>query len=241
MTLTYIQFHALLIVPVLSILGVAAARPRVRTVVPSGPSLWVGVGVVELLALVYTIPWDNYLISMDVWSYGSGRVLLTIWNAPLEEYLFIALQPLVVALWFYQIRPAVERVQVSRVDRLVGVGAGASVGLAGAAMLTLPATFYLGAILTWSSPVLALQWGVGWPYLWAKRRALAVAVLVPTTYLCLVDRLALAMGIWTISPRYTTGLTVLGLPVEEATFFLLTTLFVVQGLVLYDWVIDRWL
>jgi hypothetical protein len=32
---------------------------------------------------------------------------------------------------------------------------------------------------------------------------------------------------------------VAGLPVEEATFFLVTNLFVVQGLVLFQWVLDR--
>ena len=45
-----------------------------------------------------------------------------------------------------------------------------------------------------------------------------------------------------LSGRYTTGLVVpgLGLPVEEALFFLLTNLFVVQGLVLWEWVVRRW-
>jgi hypothetical protein len=32
----------------------------------------------------------------------------------------------------------------------------------------------------------------------------------------------------------------LGLPIEEAVFFFLTSLFVVQGLVLYIWLLERW-
>jgi lycopene cyclase domain-containing protein len=239
MTLTYIQFHGLFVVPTLSVLAYAAIRPRMETVTP-GPNWWTGVGVIELVALLYTIPWDNYLIAAEVWSYGDGRVLFTVWNAPLEEYLFIALQPLAVALWLYQFRPSVERVRVSRRDRLAGVAAGLALGAAGVAMLWYPETFYLGAIIAWSGPVLAIQWGVGWPYLWAKRGTLAIGTLVPTTYLCLADSVALAMDIWSLSPRLTTGLTVAGLPVEEAIFFFLTTLFVVQGLVLFDWVVERW-
>jgi hypothetical protein len=43
-----------------------------------------------------------------------------------------------------------------------------------------------------------------------------------------------------ISDRYTTGLGLPGLPVEEMTFFLTTNLFVVQGLVLLPWVVRRW-
>jgi lycopene cyclase domain-containing protein len=63
---------------------------------------------------------------------------------------------------------------------------------------------------------------------------------VPTAYLWAIDWLALRNGIWTLAPAYTTGWTLFGLPVEEATFFLATNLFVVQGLLLYDWVLDRW-
>jgi lycopene cyclase domain-containing protein len=122
----------------------------------------------------------------------------------------------------------------------LGVAGGLGVGTVGVALLARPETLYLGAILAWAAPVLALQWGFGWPQLWARRRTLAVAVAVPTTYLWLIDLLALRNGIWTLAPTYTTGWTLFGLPVEEATFFLVTNLFVVQGLLLYDWVLERW-
>jgi lycopene cyclase domain-containing protein len=70
-------------------------------------------------------------------------------------------------------------------------------------------------------------------------RGLAVAVLVPTLYFCLIDRIAIGAGLWTISADHTTGLAVAGLPVEEAMFFLLTNTFAVQGLVMYMWLWDR--
>ena len=46
------------------------------------------------------------------------------------------------------------------------------------------------------------------------------------------DRLAIGLGIWEISPQYTTGWHLFGLPIEEAVFFLITNLMVVQGLAL---------
>nr|WP_231751592.1 lycopene cyclase domain-containing protein [Halogeometricum sp. CBA1124] len=101
-------------------------------------------------------------------------------------------------------------------------------------------TYYLGAILAWAAPVLALQWGFGWPYLWAVRRTFALAVAVPTLYFWVADWFAIWLDIWYISPAHTTGVSLLGLPVEEATFFLVTNLFVVQGLLLFLWVVDRW-
>jgi lycopene cyclase domain-containing protein len=98
---------------------------------------------------------------------------------------------------------------------------------------------YLGLILAWAAPVLALQWAYGGHVLWAARRSLLLGVAVPTLYLWVTDRLALGFGIWFISERYTTGFGVLGMPVEEAVFFAITTLMVVQGLLLFLWVCER--
>jgi hypothetical protein len=54
-----------------------------------------------------------------------------------------------------------------------------------------------------------------------------------------IDRIAIGNGIWTISETYTTGLGLLGLPLEEMAFFVVTNCFVVQGLVLLPWVTRR--
>lgn len=237
---TYLQFHALFLGPPLFVLtAVTVWRRRDRS--PVRPA---AVVIVTLLALAYTTPWDNYLILKEVWGYGEGRVAGVIWAAPVEEYAFILLQPLLGALWLHHCSslfdPPADRVVVSRTDRLAGLVGAAVVGVAGAGMLAVDATFYLGAILAWAAPVLALQWVVGWPYLWARRKLLAVGVGVPALYLSAADRVAIESGVWTLSERFTTGLTVAGLPIEEGLFFTVTTLFVVQALVLYPWVLDRW-
>ena len=46
------------------------------------------------------------------------------------------------------------------------------------------------------------------------------------------DRLALADGVWAISPASSSGVLVLGLPLEEGLFFVLTTALVADGLLL---------
>lgn len=236
MALTYLEFHLLFLVPVLSVLSLSLLARGVERLRLN----LVGLAVIVVLALLYTTPWDNYLIAQGVWAYGEGRVAGRVWLAPLGEYLFILVQPTVAALWLFHLRaPAVE-VGMDRRDRLVGLAAGGLVTAVGAGMLTTDATFYLGAILAWGGPVLALQWAVGWRYLVAVRRHVALAVGAPTLYLWVADWVALREGIWIISDRYTTGLGVAGLPVEEMTFFLTTNLFVVQGLVLLPWVVRRW-
>ncbi|MFC4245471.1 lycopene cyclase domain-containing protein [Natribaculum luteum] len=236
--LTYLEFHALFVLPPVVALFVAAMR-RER-------AWWnrravAGIGIMSTLAVVYTTPWDNALIDRGVWWYGDGAVALTLWHAPLEEYLFFVFQPALTALWLYQF-VSVESVPLRLPvrTRLVGLAAGLLVTVVGAALvLASSSTLYLGATLLWAGPVLAIQWAFGWPYLWRTRRVVAAGVLVPTLYLWIVDWIAIDLGIWVISSTYTTGFTLAGLPVEEAVFFLVTNVFVVQGLVLYRWLLDR--
>jgi lycopene cyclase domain-containing protein len=237
MVLTYLQFHLLFLLPPLSVLAVSTVvRPRLeRRRLHLG-----GLVVILALALLYTVPWDSYLIGRGVWFYGDGRVALRFLRVPLGEYLFMIVQSVVVALWLFQLDAPTATADMTTRDRLFGLAGGAALTLAGLAGLTGDATFYLGAILAWAGPVFALQWAVGWRYLLAVRRYVGLAAGLPVLYLCIADRVAIGMGIWTISDRFTTGVDILGLPVEEATFFLVTTLFVVQGLVLLPWVVDRW-
>jgi lycopene cyclase domain-containing protein len=90
----------------------------------------------------------------------------------------------------------------------------------------------MGLVLAWASPLLAGMWLYDGQTLWAHRRTLFIAVGIPTLYLWVGDAVAIASGIWTISPTFTLGLSPLGLPVEEATFFLMTNLLVVKGILL---------
>ena len=247
MTSTYLQFHLLFLAPPLLILA-AATRLRVgaravETVRIGGcDARIVGAALMAAIAFVYTTPWDSYLVSVGVWGYGDGRVLLRAGQVPLGEYLFFVLQPVLAGLWLYRLPMDVGTLEITPSQRAVGVGLGGLVSLSGWWLLSTDATFYLGALFVWAGPVLSLQWGFGWTYLATRWRTVLLGAGVPTLYLWVVDRFAIANGIWYLSERYTTGYAVpgLGLPVEEAAFFLLTDLFVVQGLVLWEPVVRRW-
>jgi lycopene cyclase domain-containing protein len=243
---TYLQFHLAVVVPAVMFLVATAVVFRHRAARPTvwpttGGRFWRGVGIITVLALGYTIPWDNYLVARGVWTYGEGRVLATLWHAPVEEYLFILVQPTLTALWLAQLSLRDWPLDDLAIrPRVLGGLAGVAVGIAGWWLLAADSTFYLGAIVLWAAPVLALQWAVGLPQLLVQWRTVALGVAVPTLYLWLADRIALHTGIWILSEQYTTGIAPLGLPIEEATFFLVTNLFVVQGLVLYRWLEDRY-
>jgi lycopene cyclase domain-containing protein len=261
-TLSYLEFHLLFLGPPLLLLAAATVRVAAARRAADGGAPWtrirlgersvdarvLGVVIMAVLALGYTTPWDSYLIRQGVWGYGGGTVLVRAFAVPLGEYLFFVVQPILTALWLYLLvdppgGPLGVGPGLGIGRRALGVAGGGLVALVGWIALGSDGGLYLGTLLLWSAPVLALQWGFGWPYLWRRRRTVALGVAVPTLYLWLADRVALALGVWRLSPAHTTGLTVpvLSLPIEEAAFFLLTNLFLVQGLVLWLWVADRWL
>lgn len=107
------------------------------------------------------------------------------------------------------------------------------VAVFGLACLTRTSTLYLGLILAWAAPVLAGMSWLGADRFWRQRRILAVGIAVPTLYLWVADAVAIALRIWEISPTYTVGFTPFGLPLEEATFFLVTNVLVAKGVTLF--------
>jgi lycopene beta-cyclase len=244
--MSYLTFHLVFILPPLLLLlpAVPAAAARL------GPrALWT-LPAVAAIALIYTTPWDNYLVYRGVWWYGPDRVLGTIGYVPVEEYLFFILQPLLTGAWLYRLllrerttaRPAQEenvaymasaRMMLPCSVRACGVLLYATITAAGALALTWESGLYLGLILAWVGPVLAAQWFFMGRTAASRPRLFALAVAVPTLYLWIADRIAIGLGIWSIAPQYTTGLHLVGLPVEEAVFFLATNLLVVQGVLLF--------
>jgi len=53
-----------------------------------------------LASVIYTTPWDNYLVAARVWYYDPKLVLNIIFGyVPLEEYLFFILQTLLAGLF----------------------------------------------------------------------------------------------------------------------------------------------
>ena len=234
--MTYLQFHLVFILPPLLLLVLLTYRTARGGRVPRAGLVALGVHV--LVALVYTTPWDNLLVARGVWGYGENRVLFTLGWVPFEEYLFFVLQTLLTGLWVLLLRqqnaPSRPKSPQPYAPAVRLVGALAWLGLAAAGVLALSTQrgLYFGMIAAWTGPILALQWGFGGDLLLKRPRALTLGFLLPTLYLWAADRLALGLNIWWISPDLSSNVALLGLPVEEALFFLLTNLLVVFGMTL---------
>ena len=229
--MTYLQFHLVFILPPLLVLALAS-RGHVRRL---GPRALPALGGVLLLALAYTTPWDSELIRRGVWGYGPERVIGTIGVIPIEEYLFFLLQPLLAGLWFYRLVPPGLADAPPPPPRMRWGGTAVYVALAliGILLLQRREGTYMGMILTWAAPVLAAQWALSAGRIAAAPSAFWLGVAVPTAYLWIVDAIAIRLGIWRISEAHTLGPKLGWLPLEEAAFFLATTLLCVQGLMLF--------
>lgn len=229
--MTYLQFHLVFILPPLLVLAFLS-RGHVRRL---GPRALPAIAGVLVLALAYTTPWDSELIRRGVWGYGPERVIGTIGVIPIEEYMFFVLQPLLAGLWFYRLVPETlaDAPPPSAAFRWGGTAVYVALALLGVVLLQRREGTYMGMILSWAAPVLAAQWALSAGRIAAAPRAFALGIAVPTLYLWVADAIAIRLGIWHISETQTLGFKLGWLPLEEATFFLATTLLCVQGLMLF--------
>jgi lycopene cyclase domain-containing protein len=192
-----------------------------------------------VLALVYTTPWDNYLVANRVWWYDPELVTgITLGWVPIEEYLFFVVQTLLIGLWTLALKRFVFRsappyTPSIRVRRSATFSV-AVVWVISTLFLVLgPASgTYLTLILSWALLPVLTQIAFGADILLANWRLLLAAILPPTLYLWLVDAIAIAGGTWTINPAQTTGIKAGPLPLEEMVFFLMTNLIVAFGVTL---------
>lgn len=265
---TYLQFHVVFTVPWVLLLGwlsfraMRAGEPVAGRLGGGNRLAWLTLAAHVVVALLYTTPWDNYLVARGIWGYPEGRVWFTLGWVPIEEYLFFVLQTTATTLALFALArttmggspgnasgtPSPERAGASggnaRSVALRVAGAVFFLALAGggAVALGFERGTYLGLILVWAAPVLALQWSFGGDLIAGRWRIVAPAVALPTLWLWLADRIAIGLEIWWIADAYTTGMSIFGLPIEEATFFAVTNLLVVFGvtLVLHPASWPRW-
>jgi lycopene cyclase domain-containing protein len=201
---------------------------------------WLALLVHVVLAVIYTTPWDNYLVATRVWWYDPQLVTgITLGWVPLEEYTFFVVQTLLTGSWliWLSMRLRVAPWPTPRCDRIRWLSAGAAGMIWVSSMVVLisgqaPGT-YLGLELAWMLPPIILQLAVGAHLLWHQRRLVTGALLPSIVYLSVADALAIGSGTWTIDPVHSTGILLGGvLPVEEIIFFTLTNTLIVFGMVL---------
>lgn len=231
--MTYLQFHVVFILPFIAVF-IWLYRKKAASAEVKPAIKWLG--AIAAIALIYTTLWDNYLVYRGVWYYGPDRVMGTIGYVPIEEYLFFLFQPILTGLFFYLLvlnRKETAVAGPSNKPRIAGALIYLLLTAVGVFLFNEDSGLYMALILVWACPVLAGQWAYAGNWIWVERRLWLWSTIIPTLYLWIADRVALALGIWFIAEEYTIGWHLFGLPIEEATFFLVTNLLVTQGLFLF--------
>lgn len=193
-----------------------------------------------LIALIYTTPWDNYLVATGVWYYNPELVTgIVIGWVPIEEYTFFILQPILTGLWLFLVAKMLD-LGPSRLPHRLGLRAVATLVVGVLWVIAViafisgwtPAT-YLSITLAWALPPVMLQLAFGADILWRYRRLVFWSLVPMTLYLAFADSLAIGDGTWTIDPGQSFNIFLGGvLPIEEFIFFLLTNTLLVFGITL---------
>jgi lycopene cyclase domain-containing protein len=229
--MTYFGFLLLFLgIPIFLMSGyILASRGSVHSGFPSASPrrIVLAIGVQIVLAVLYTTPWDNYLVATGVWTYSPALVSgIILGYVPLEEYVFFVLEALLVGLWWWALasRKRASTRFWPRPRLRVGFSSAAGLlWLASAALL----------LSGWALPPMLLQLAFGADILWKYRR-LVGAVIVPIgLYLSAADALAIRARIWAIDPLQTTGAHIGMLPLEEGLFFFATVTLLTFGLTLF--------
>lgn len=243
--MTYFGFLSVFLVAPIALLlagAVIDARQgrRLPEALRSWPT-WVVILAHAVIAVVYTTPWDNYLVATRVWWYDPKLVTgVLIGYVPIEEYTFFVLQPILTGLWLMFLArhlpvgsQMIER--GVRIRRAATIAAGV-IWLGAAAMLAAgwqPGT-YLGLLLVWALPPVMLQLAFGADILWRYRRLVFLSIVPMTLYLSAADKLAITTGTWTINPEQSLNIFLLGrLPLEEFLFFFMTNTLITLGVTLF--------
>ncbi|MEW6286847.1 MAG: lycopene cyclase domain-containing protein [Chloroflexota bacterium] len=243
--MTYFGFLLrFLVLPILVLLGIHYLLPRAdgeRAGVRVNPrAVWTAIAVHVFLAVAYTTPWDNYLVATGVWYYNPSLVTgIVLGYVPIEEYTFFVLETILSGLWWWflarRISPPMQEFKPNKL--LVYLSACVLVLL----WLLFTALFffgdmkwtYLSITLFWALPAILPQLLFGADILWHRRKLVFWSILVPGTYLSLMDILALKETTWSISPSQTTGILFFGiLPLEEVVFFFITNVLIIFGMTL---------
>jgi len=211
----------------------------------NGRAVWMAIGIHVLLAVVYTTPWDNYLVATGVWYYNPKLVTGIVFGyVPIEEYTFFIVETILSGLWWWFLTrrfdfatAPLSAKEFKSNKNLIFISSSFLVFIwmiftylffFGATKWT-----YLSITLFWALPAILPQLLFGADILWHYRKLVTWAILIPGTYLSLMDIVALKATTWSISPTQTTGVLFFGiLPLEEVVFFFITNVLVVFGMTL---------
>ena len=206
----------------------------------NGRAVWIGILVHIILAVVYTTPWDNYLVATGVWYYNPNLVTGIVFGyVPIEEYTFFVLETILSGLWWWflarRLTPSTQEFRPNKMLVYISTCVLVILWIIFTVLFfsdNQPIT-YLSITLFWALPAIFPQLLYGADILWHHRKLVLPGILIPGTYLSLMDIIALKDTTWSIAKDQTTGILFFGiLPLEEVVFFFITNILIIFGMTL---------
>ncbi|PRP88969.1 phytoene desaturase [Planoprotostelium fungivorum] len=243
---TYMDFHRIFNFPLLVALFIAAIVTRQLDIVRS-----LGLFVFCIVSFVAATPWDIHLVATGVWGYEEGQVLGTMYGVPYEEYAFFLIQTLVSGLLYINMNtPLYAHGKFSDYHRypyppslrkpvkIIGGLLWLSTGIASVFLLDTGKQYYLRLILSYFCPFISAHWFSAGDLLlkdYLTRWKTVIPIALSTAYYWFADCIAIKLGSWRFSEEHSTGYKILGnLPIEEALFFWITNVLIVQSIFLFE-------
>ncbi len=199
-------------------------------------------GVLSIVVIAFTFPWDNAAVRRGIWDFPEDRILFRVQFLPIEEILFFVLQTLIVGLFTSILSSRLTRIPTVVADItspttitsiLLVLCVWGTVGyLTRRRRRERRRSSYADHLLFWFLPIIVLQWTFGWQILAPYADLVILSASVWGAYYTLADIVAVRQGIWFFDREQTTGLTIGPLPWEEVAFFFLTSLLVAQSVLL---------
>ncbi|HSL28621.1 MAG TPA: lycopene cyclase domain-containing protein [Anaerolineales bacterium] len=242
--MTYFGFLLrFLVIPILVFLAIAYwddKRNKQISGFRNGRAVWAAIGIHILLAVIYTTPWDNYLVATGVWYYNPELVTgIVLGYVPIEEYTFFVLETILSGLWWWflarRLPPPPTKFKPDRSFVYLSTCILFLVWLLFSYLLFFgdESWTYLSIILFWALPPIMIQFLFGADVLWHHRKLVFWSIFGPGLYLSVMDIVALSDTTWSISPSQTTGILFFGiLPLEEVLFFFITNVMITFGMTL---------
>jgi len=198
---------------------------------------------INIVALLYTTLFYNYTIPNGARTYSPEKISTFIGNVPVDEYISLILQIVLISLWAYlcvrwkhpclNFNHDIQSYQTIRWAPILLLSVTTAIGYG----LAVPGkqTFNLGSIMCWSSPAILVMWYGAGNYFVKHLIPSSLAIVIPTLYLLLINWIALEENIWYLNKITNLNISVInGLPLEEALFTLITTAMIVLAGVCYD-------